>query len=82
MFRKRNNDGKIRFWLSYVGNFRKKISKNFDSCDLPLQTAFPKNALSSLTLRNSKLGSEIIEYFGRGEEEVAEFKATLEEKND
>ena len=57
----------------------KKISKNFDSCvvELPkefaLANGFPEKCFVSLTLRNGKLNSEIIEYLDQDEKEVEDF---------
>lgn len=60
-------------------NLEKKISKNFDSCvvELPkefaLANGFPEKCFVSLTMRNGKLDSEIIEYIDQDEKEVEEF---------
>lgn len=56
-----------------------RISKNFDSCvvELPkefaLANGFPEKCFVSLTMRDGKLNSEIIEYFDQDEKEVEEF---------
>ena len=60
-------------------SLEKKISKNFDSCivEMPKEFAiangFPEKCFVSLTMRNGKLESEIIEYSDRDEREVEEF---------
>jgi hypothetical protein len=48
--------------------FEKKISKNYESCvvEIPkgfaLANGFPEKCFVSLTMRNGKLNSEIVEY--------------------
>ena len=57
----------------------KKITKSFDSCvvevpkEFALANGFPEKCFVSLTLRNGKLESEIVEYTDQDEKEVAEF---------
>ncbi len=56
-----------------------KTSRNFDSCivevpkEFALANGFPEKSFVSLTLRNGKLESEIIEYSDQDEQEVEEF---------
>ncbi len=56
-----------------------KLTKNFDSCvvqvprEFALANGFPERCFVSLTLRNGKLESEIIEYSDADEREVDEF---------
>ena len=60
-------------------NLEKKITKSFDSCvvevpkEFALANGFPEKCFVSLTLRNGKLESEIIEYSDRDEQEIEEF---------
>lgn len=57
----------------------KKITESFDSCvvevpkEFALANGFPESCLASLTLRNGKLESEIIEYSDLDEREADEF---------
>ena len=56
-----------------------KSTKNFDSCvvevprEFALANGFPERCFVSLTLRNGKLESEIIEYSDEDEKDVDEF---------
>ena len=56
-----------------------KSTKNFDSCvvevprEFALANGFPERCFVSLTLRNGKLESEIIEYSDKDEKDVDEF---------
>lgn len=57
----------------------KKTIKSFDSCivevprEFALANGFPEKCFVSLTLRNGRLESEIVEYDDRDEREVDEF---------
>ncbi len=57
----------------------KKSTKKFDSCivevprEFALANGFPEKCFVSLTLRNGKLESEIIEYLGEDEKDIEEF---------
>lgn len=57
----------------------KKTTKTFDSCivevpkEFALANGFPEKCFVSLTLRNGKLESKIIEYNDQDEKEVEEF---------
>lgn len=56
-----------------------KSTKKFDSCvlevprEFALANGFPERCFVSLTLRNGKLESEIIEYSDEDEKDVEEF---------
>ena len=56
-----------------------KKTKDFNSCiveiprEFALANGFPEKCFVSLTLRNGKLESEIIEYYDQDEREVEEF---------
>ena len=57
----------------------KKSTKSFDSCvvevprEFALANGFPEKCFVSLTLRDGKLESEIVEYSAQDENEVEEF---------
>lgn len=57
----------------------KKATESFDSCvievpkEFALANGFPEKCFVSLTLRNGKLESEIVEYSAENEREVDEF---------
>ena len=57
----------------------KKTTESFDSCvvkvpkEFALANGFPEKCFVSLTLRNGKLESEVVEYTDQDEKEVAEF---------
>jgi len=57
----------------------KKTTKSFDSCvvevpkEFALANGFPEKCFVSLTLRNGKFESEIVEYTDQDEKEVADF---------
>ncbi len=56
-----------------------KSTKSFDSCvvevprEFALANGFPEKCFVSLTLRNGKLESEIVEYSDQDEKDVEEF---------
>lgn len=58
---------------------RNKTLKNYDRCvvevpkEFALANGFPEKCFVSLTLRNGKLESEIVEYSDADEREVEEF---------
>ena len=64
---------------SVVDTIKKKGAKIYDSCvvevprEFALANGFPEKCFVSLTLRNNKLESEIVEYFDRDEKDVDEF---------
>jgi hypothetical protein len=57
----------------------KKSTKSFDSCvvevprEFALANGFPEKCFVSLTLRNGKLESEIVEYSDQDEKDIEEF---------
>ena len=57
----------------------KKSTKSFDSCvvevprEFALANGFPEKCFVSLTLRDGKLKSEIVEYSSQDEKDVEEF---------
>lgn len=57
----------------------KKTSENYDSCivevpkEFALANGFPAKCFVSLTIKNGKLNSEIIEFTDQDEKEVDEF---------
>jgi hypothetical protein len=59
--------------------FEKTISKNYDSCvveipkEFALANGFPEKCFVSLTIRNGKLNSEIVEYNDQDAKDVDEF---------
>ena len=62
-----------------INTLKKKLTKDYDSCivEVPkafaLANGFPEKCFVSLTLRNNKLESEIVEYFDQDEKEAEEF---------
>ena len=61
---------------------------SYDSCivaipkEFALAHGFPEKCFVSLTLRNGKLESEIVEYFAEDEAEVTEFLAAFPQLNE